>query len=570
MAVREIIIGSGDVQDINHCNRVIAGPGAGKTYWIVGQICHILQSEVLRSTSKVACITYTNKAAQNIVDHIDCGGKELYVSTIHTFLYAHIIKPYFHLIADAEEFAIEKLDGHHDDVIIGYGTLIKVIPSKKKYLVNEFKDYSSLEKYIGKYYWHLSQNSIELRSANNNQSPLKGFGKDEVMQYKKFVWRDYGLMHHDDVLYFSYKLIATYPCIVEMLSAQFPYILVDEYQDTNSIQHHILQCLANVGTKVTIIGDKAQSIYRFAGSDIKNLTSFKAPDLQCYRIKDNHRSTPSIVKFLNSIRIDLSQKAILRKDYGPPVILTGNPIETYNKAKAMCNNEEITSLCWSNSTANLLRLNLQTSGSQNFLHNLLNNTSNKKRAHFTYYCLLGVENARLELMNEAVYCIARAFELNTRILEDKQNALHLLLEILKKESVYRNSTLSDFYTSANALRKEPLPKLQNGTDATLFSNNYLAFAKDVHCNDEDSPHLTIHKAKGLEFNNVILIFTETDKAMSFLLTADLDSKQDDSRLYYVACSRAKHRLFISTPTLDDPQKLSLEEKYGEEIVIDKS
>ena len=567
MAVRDKIIKSDEIQDVFSCNRVMAGPGDGKTFWIVRPISHALRLGVLHSTDKIACITYTNKAAQNIEARVGDKCNELYVSTIHSFLYAFVIKPYLHLIADSEDFAIDKLDGHDDEIIIGYKILSEILPSNKRFTIQQFKDYSKLKSYISKYHWQLNGQDVLLKSAPQNQPPLKGFGNNEVLSYKQYTWKNYGLLHHDDILYFAFKLIGKYPQIINILATRFPLILIDEYQDTNSIQHYIFQCLANAGSYVTIIGDEAQSIYRFAGSDIKNLASFKSSNLQCFRIEDNRRSTPSIVHFLNILRPELQQKAIVADDYGLPTILIGTPVETYLKAKELCNNEDITSLCWNNSTANMLKFKLNADTSMDMLALLLDSSTNHERARFTFYCINAVENAKLRLIKDAIIYVCKAFNLDKRDIMNKQKAFILLLKILDKDSEYRNSSLMDFYNIINGLRKKSLPKLQKGTDYQLFSNRYLAFAKDVRCNDEESEHLTIHKAKGLEFNNVILIIENSDEAVNFLMNADLNAKQDNWRLYYVACSRARRRLFISIPNLDYIQKGLLKEKYKEYIMI---
>ncbi len=408
---------------------------------------------------------------------------------------------------------------------------------------------------------------VILKSAPRNQTPLRVFGKNDVLAYKQYTWRNYGLLHHDDVLYFSYKLIKQYPQIIRILASQFPFMLIDEYQDTNSIQHYFFQCLADAGSNVTIIGDVAQSIYGFAGSDIKNLTSFKSRNLQCFKIEENRRSTPSIVHFLNILRPKLQQKAISVENYGVPTILTGTPTETYLKAKELSNYEEVTSLSWNNSIANMLKLELNADKSQNMLSLLLDSSTNHERARFTIYCINAVENARLQLMKDAIIYVCKAFKLDKRDIKNKQIAFSILLNILEKYSDYKDSSLMDFYNIINGLQNNSLPKLTKGNDYQLFSNKYLEFAKDVRCNDEESEHLTIHKAKGLEFNNVLLIIESNKDAVNFLLNADLNAKQDDWRLYYVACSRAKHRLFISMPYLDETQKSLLKAKYKESIAI---
>ncbi len=566
MAVKEIVIHSDEIQDFNNSIRILAGPGAGKTFWITGQIRQILESGVLRSTSKVACITYTNKAAMNVEERVGNKSNSLEVSTIHAFLYAQIIKPYFHLIAEEENFAIDKLDGHEDDIVIGYEILKEIVPSKMKYFAMSFKDYSSLRTFIEKHHWQLIDGTLELKSSANNKSPLRGFKIDNVISYKKYVWAKYGLMHHDDVLYFSYKLIQKYPSIIDFLVAKFPFMLIDEYQDTNSIQHYIFQQLAFAGTKVTIIGDTAQSIYRFAGSDIKNISSFKAPNLRCYKIDDNRRSTQSILNFLNMLRFDLNQKSLVKDDFGVPIIFIGEAKDNYLQAKMLCDKEELTSLSWSNQTANSLKLNLSLSGEEVLL-NQLHDFNDNGRSRYVYNCLIAIENAKSMLMKDAMKYMFKAFGLDKRRLSDKESAFNKLLNILQSEKEYRDGTLMSFYDVINLLRNKPFPKITKGKPAELYSNLYLDFAKGIRDKNEESCHLTIHKSKGLEFDNVLLVFDETEKALDFLLKTDLNKTGDDHRLYYVACSRAKHRLFMSIPSLSKAEQVSLQNKFDDVLTI---
>ncbi len=568
MAAGDKIIHSDDVQDINCCTRVLAGPGAGKTFWITGQIRQILESGNLGSTRKVACITYTNKAAQNVEERVGNGGGNLEVSTIHAFLYAHVIKPYFHLIAEQENFSIEKLDGHDDEIAIGHDVLTNIVSPRMKLFAMQFKEYSLLKIFISKYHWQLIKDEIHLKLSANNQSPLRGFGNKDVMAYKQYVWKEYGLMHHDDVLYFTYKLIKKYPSIIDFLIAKYPFILIDEYQDTNSIQHWFFQHLAGAGAKVTIIGDKAQSIYRFAGSDINNITSFYAPNLQCYQIEDNRRSVQPILDFLNIVRNDLNQNPLVEGDYGSPILMIGEAKNNYVKAKGICNQEELVSLSWSNLTANALKLDLSINETQNLLDTLIEKDSNHNRAKFAFNCIMAVENAKSLLMKDAMKYIVKAFHLEKKRLRDKELAFNNLSVLLAKESEYRNKSLLDFYNVANDLLSEPLSKITSGKVKVFYSNDYLDFAKGVQNNDEEAKHLTIHKAKGLEYDNVMLVFNKKEDALDFLLNTNLDDAKDDHRLYYVACSRAKHRLFISVPSLNDDESIMVKRKYNDSLKIE--
>ena len=126
---------------------VKAGPGAGKTYWLIQHIKHVLStSNRLGKIKKIACITYTNIGVETIHNRLpDCAGR-VDVCTIHSFLYDNIIRPYFHFIAEEEGFAIDKLKVIDDTIMKGWKTLhdIKGIIDKKIYNDDKLKEALSL------------------------------------------------------------------------------------------------------------------------------------------------------------------------------------------------------------------------------------------------------------------------------------------------------------------------------------------------------------------------------------------------------------------------------------------
>lgn len=95
--------------------RVSAGPGAGKTFWLVNHIKNVLyNSKRLMKTRKIACITYTNIAVEAINKRLGNYSDQVEVSTIHSFLYNNVIKPYISFIADKYDLDVKKIDGHED------------------------------------------------------------------------------------------------------------------------------------------------------------------------------------------------------------------------------------------------------------------------------------------------------------------------------------------------------------------------------------------------------------------------------------------------------------------------
>jgi len=101
--------------------RVSAGPGAGKTHWLSEHIKTVLnRSKRLSKTRKIACITYTNIAVETILEKLGTSAERVEVSTIHSFLYRYVVKPYVSFIADEYGLNVSKIDGHDDIILSSY------------------------------------------------------------------------------------------------------------------------------------------------------------------------------------------------------------------------------------------------------------------------------------------------------------------------------------------------------------------------------------------------------------------------------------------------------------------
>jgi DNA helicase II / ATP-dependent DNA helicase PcrA len=108
------------LQDIEHHFRVFAGPGAGKTYWLINHVRNVLRkSRRLGVTGKIACITYTKTGVEEIQNRLRQSADRVEVATIHSFLYLNVVKPYAFLLKDGEGkyiLNIKELDGHMDHI----------------------------------------------------------------------------------------------------------------------------------------------------------------------------------------------------------------------------------------------------------------------------------------------------------------------------------------------------------------------------------------------------------------------------------------------------------------------
>lgn len=269
--------------DIEKEFRIEAGPGAGKTRFLIHHINNVIkESHRLYSARKVACITFTNTAVDTIRQRLGNGAIEkVEVSTIHSFLYNNIVKPYGRCLLEEYGLRIEKVDGHDEaavnrkflnqwlkmDVLAGLKK-----PNSQKQLEKRPDLTAALKKWLlsekciiqkGNIEWDFNNDRAVTYTSNGrialNRNSFKIL-KSGFMEYKKLYWEK-GIVDHEDVLFFSGILIQKSPFILTVLRAKYPYIFVDEFQDTNPIQTYILSEIKKEESVVGVIGDAAQAIY---------------------------------------------------------------------------------------------------------------------------------------------------------------------------------------------------------------------------------------------------------------------------------------------------------------------
>ena len=136
--------------------------------------------------------------------------------------------------------------------------------------------------------------------------------------------------------------------------------------------------------------------------------------------------------------------------------------------------------------------------------------------------------------------------------------------LLRSYEYFSKGNLLDFL---NVLREFDgnISKVSRGKVLDAYNKPYIEYAKCVNYKDDNTQFITIHKSKGLGFDNVLLVLPEKDVAMDFLLNTNLKQKDDNHRLYYVACSRARNRLFINLPDFSEEEKEKLIGKFGDVI-----
>ena len=542
MAVK--IIKSDDNIEIDKPFSVKAGPGAGKTYWLVQHVRNVLaNSKRLDHIRKIACITYTNVGVETIQDRLSVSADRVEVSTIHTFLYENIVGPYLHFIAKEEGFALFKLKVVDDTVLSSSGAIFKLKERIKKY---KFINDNKIKEAIEKAQWTLTLSEPSFKT----KFPIKD-GKYSVPQalldeYKKYAW-EHGVMHYDDVLYFAYKLIKKYPFIAQVIGAKYPYIFLDEFQDSTPLQVKILKKIAASSDAIIgVIGDTAQAIYGFAGSDPSLFTGFSLPDMVSYEIQGNRRSSKEIIGFLNIIRTDFTQVPIEERSTKKPFLYVGNNLNAYAAFKTDCGGE-VTTLSYANVTSNAFRKQMGTCAVESDLLKNIDD-SNTERASAVKDCLTAVELAMAGAMKDAMKSIGKQFG------QDQKKSIVSLKMLVSDYANYNDKEATVFIDYLIDTLKLPLSKLRSGKAKEFYDKTpYQSLAMCISAPDvTHTMDKTIHKAKGDEYDNVLVILDDDDSSIDFILNPNLqDSRAEYQRVYYVACSRAKNRLAISVPRLLD-------------------
>ena len=301
--------------------KVFAGPGAGKTHLIIENIKNIIQNskKVDKDLRKILCITYTNIAADEITKRLNNYNQYAYVSTIHSFLYQNVIKVFQKQLKiiikemydiDIPEAVAIKVRREGESIIAN--TTVNLVKEWiKEQIEVEDADLNKLTKKVmmncvlsledrNKYPFDDTKDVPFLSDTKNSRIP-----KELRFLIKKYLWVEQGVLDFDEILYFGYKLLKKYPFIKYDLRYKFPYVFVDEQQDTNPTQYEIIK-LAFDFKDVTVgfVGDLAQSIYSFQGADYTMLekATFDSKEQMKYVIDGNRRSTENIINFCNYIR----------------------------------------------------------------------------------------------------------------------------------------------------------------------------------------------------------------------------------------------------------------------------
>lgn len=272
---------------------ILAGAGSGKTRVLTHRIAYLIE-ELGVNPWNILAITFTNKAAgemrQRVDDLVGFGSESIWVSTFHSMC-VRILRRFIDRLGYDSSFTIYDTDDQK--------TLMKAVCKKIDIDTKHFKERMLLS---------------VISSAKNEMILPEEFelnaGGDFAQLKIAKVYREYeaqlkanNALDFDDLLVKTVQLLQTQPDVCENYQERFRYIMVDEYQDTNTVQFKLVSLLAGKYRNLCVVGDDDQSIYKFRGANIRNILDFEKeyPDAKVIKLEQNYRSTENILNAANGV-----------------------------------------------------------------------------------------------------------------------------------------------------------------------------------------------------------------------------------------------------------------------------
>lgn len=272
---------------------ILAGAGSGKTRVLTHRIAYLIEEQNVNPWNILA-ITFTNKAAEEMRQRVDSlvtfGAESIWVSTFHSMC-VRILRRFIDRLGYENSFTIYDTDDQK--------TLMKEVCRKVDIDTKVFKERSLLSAISSAKNELITPDEFELNAGGD-------FGRLKIAK----VYREYeaqlkgnNALDFDDLLVKTVQLLQTQPDVLENYQERFRYIMVDEYQDTNTVQFQLVRLLAGKYKNLCVVGDDDQSIYKFRGANIRNILDFEHefPDAKVIKLEQNYRSTSNILNAANSV-----------------------------------------------------------------------------------------------------------------------------------------------------------------------------------------------------------------------------------------------------------------------------
>ncbi|MCD8302261.1 MAG: UvrD-helicase domain-containing protein [Prevotellaceae bacterium] len=299
---------------------VIAGAGSGKTRVLTYKVAYLLEHGY--EPWAILALTFTNKAAQEMRDRISLlvgerRARYLWMGTFHS-IFARILRAEADAVGCDRNFTIYDTQDSQ--------SLIRQIIKERGLDDKRYKP-AHVARLI-------SEAKNNMLSAADYARSASALARDQAMRMAEVrnIFSDYdhrlrnsNAMDFDDLLLRTYQLFSRNEEVLRCYQQRFTYVLVDEYQDTNRVQHQIVRLLTEAHQRVCVVGDDAQSIYSFRGAVVDNILSFEHlyPHTRLFKLERNYRSTQTIVAAAGSLiahnRRQIPKEVYSRKSEGEPI-----------------------------------------------------------------------------------------------------------------------------------------------------------------------------------------------------------------------------------------------------------
>ncbi len=274
---------------------ILAGAGSGKTRVLTHRTAYLIEEKGV-NPYHIMAITFTNKAAGEMRERIDnlvgYGSESIWVSTFHSTC-VRILRRHIDRIGFDTNFTIYDADDSK--------TVMKDICKRLNIDTKMYKEKSLLAAISSAKDELISPEEFALRAVNAGDYAKRK--QSEVYREYQETLRKNNALDFDDLIVKTVELFETDPEVLDYYQERFRYIMVDEYQDTNTAQFKLISLLARKYKNLCVVGDDDQSIYKFRGANIYNILNFEKyfPEAVTIRLEQNYRSTKNILNAANGV-----------------------------------------------------------------------------------------------------------------------------------------------------------------------------------------------------------------------------------------------------------------------------
>lgn len=308
---------------------VTAGAGSGKTRLLTHRIAYLI-SELQVSPYNILAITFTNKAAKEMKDRVEKmieGGDRVWISTFHSMC-AKILR------MDIEKF------GDYDSNFSIYSDqdtdkLFKQICAK--YNIEKEEKRKNISYHIN----NLKNNNMTMTEYKKMYEYLDDIETIEHIYYDyQAELRKANALDFNDLMNVTYQLFKQCPEVLEKYAKRFKYVLVDEFQDTNTIQYDLVKMLTSVHKNIFVVGDEDQCIYTWRGANFANIFDFQKDfeNVKLFKLERNYRSTKKILNLANKLiknNKSRMEKNLWTENFDGAEIATKNVYDEKEEAEAV-------------------------------------------------------------------------------------------------------------------------------------------------------------------------------------------------------------------------------------------